>query len=382
MAEPRRYRDGWRVQLKVNGKPVAFLGRTKKEAAQKAAEAQLKLGKGLSIAVKQDTFGQWRERWEAIKAPSISRTRMENYRSAARNYLTPLDPMPINKIRLADVQLIFSGLELSSSRLGDIRTVCNGVFALTVRNRIIDYNPMPDVILPKRKPKSVYRDALTQQEREQVEALEHRGRLPAMVMMYAGLRPEEMIPLLWTDIDLPARVLRINKTVERAGNQYIQKNSGKTQAAMREVPIPEKLAAFLRLEKENATTLLLCPDSKGQLMSVTGWRRLWDSWLNAFNYAYGDFSGCKDIPHDEQGRPVYKRGAPGKLPLVVRHITPYWFRHTYCSLLYQAGIDVRTTMEWMGHVRIETTLGIYTHLDKQQKNKDAEKLDQLLVEKR
>lgn len=382
MAEPKRYRNGWRVQLKINGKPMAFLGRTKKEAAQKAAEAQLKLGKGLSIAAKQETFGQWRERWEAIKAPSVSSGRMEAYRSAAKNYLSELDPMPIDKIRLADVQLIFSGLKLSASRLGDIRTVCNGVFALAVRNRIIDYNPMPDVIMPKRKPKSNGRDALTEEERNQVESLEHRGRLPAMVMMYAGLRPEEVIPLLWSDIDLGERILRVNKTVERHSNQYIQKNSGKTQAAMRKVPIPEKLAGFLRQEKKKATTLLLCPDSKGRMMTVKGWQRLWESWLNAFNYIYGDFSGCKDVPHDDNGRPVQKRFAPGKLPLVVRHITPYWFRHTYCTLLYQAGVDVRTTMEWMGHVRIETTLGIYTHLDKQQKNNSAEKLDKLLVGKR
>ena len=382
MAEPKRYRNGWRVQLKINGKPMAFLGRTKKEAAQKAAEAQLKLGKGLSIAAKQETFGQWRERWEAIKAPSVSSGRMEAYRSAAKNYLSELDPMPIDKIRLADVQLIFSGLKLSASRLGDIRTVCNGVFALAVRNRIIDYNPMPDVIMPKRKPKSNGRDALTEEERNQVESLEHRGQLPAMVMMYAGLRPEEVIPLLWSDIDLGERILRVNKTVERHSNQYIQKNSGKTQAATRKVPIPEKLAGFLRQEKKKATTLLLCPDSKGRMMTVKGWQRLWESWLNAFNYIYGDFSGCKDVPHDDNGRPVQKRFAPGKLPLVVRHITPYWFRHTYCTLLYQAGVDVRTTMEWMGHVRIETTLGIYTHLDKQQKNNSAEKLDKLLVGKR
>lgn len=380
MAEPKRYRNGWRVQLKINGKPVAFLGRTKKEAAQKAAEAQIKLGKGLSIAAKQDTFGQWRERWEAIKAPSVSSGRMEAYRSAAKNYLSDLDPMPIDKIRLADVQLIFSGLKLSASRLGDIRTVCNGVFALAVRNRIIDYNPMPDVIMPKHKEKETERDALTEEEREQVEALEHRGRLPAMVMMYAGLRPEEVIPLLWTDVDLKNDVIKINKTVERQGSQYIQKNSGKTQAAMRKVPIPEKLAVFLRQEKKKATTLLLCPDRKGQMMSVIGWRRLWESWLNTFNYVFGDFSGCKDVPHDANGRPVQKRFAPGKLPLVVRRITPYWFRHTYCTMLYQAGVDVKTTMEWMGHTRIETTLGIYTHLDKN-KRKSTEKLDQMLSQK-
>ncbi len=378
MAEPKRYKDRWRVKLYHQGKQISVYGTTRKECAKKAEEVRLKLGKGLDLTAQKDTFGQWYARWEKMKAPSVSRGRMECYRSAAQNYLQELMPLEMGKIRYADVQEVFSGLSLSKSRMGDIRGVLNGVFDLAVRSRVIDSSPCQALLLPKAETSKSQRDALTPEEIKQVEELDHRGRLPAMIMLYAGLRPEEMIPLLWTDIDLEHREIHIAKSVERKGNEYALKAGGKTQAATRTVSIPERLCAFLRQEKKKATGLLVFPGKDGKTVTVTAWRRLWESWLNAFNYAYGDFSGCLDIPHDSSGRPIQKRCAPGKLPLVVRHITPYWFRHTYCTLLYQAGVDVREAMELMGHTRIETTLGIYTHLDKKYKRRCLNKLDEYI----
>ena len=47
-------------------------------------------------------------------------------------------------------------------------------------------------------------------------------------------------------------------------------------------------------------------------------------------------------------------------------------------MLYLAGVDVLTAKEQAGHADISTTLGIYTHLDKQHKLRNLDKLNLFL----
>jgi integrase len=48
--------------------------------------------------------------------------------------------------------------------------------------------------------------------------------------------------------------------------------------------------------------------------------------------------------------------------------------------MYEAGIDVLTAQEQMGHSDVKTTLAIYTHLDSQHKKKNVSKLNDYLAE--
>jgi site-specific recombinase XerD len=46
------------------------------------------------------------------------------------------------------------------------------------------------------------------------------------------------------------------------------------------------------------------------------------------------------------------------------------FRHTYATILYNAGVDVKSAQRFLGHADINVTLKIYTHLSAQ-KEQDA-----------
>ncbi len=72
-----------------------------------------------------------------------------------------------------------------------------------------------------------------------------------MIMMYAGLRKSELIPLQWTDIDLSGKTIKVARFVEFSGNQAKVKNYGKSESAKRIVYIPDVLVDYLKGAKHD-----------------------------------------------------------------------------------------------------------------------------------
>jgi len=52
-------------------------------------------------------------------------------------------------------------------------------------------------------------------------------------------------------------------------------------------------------------------------------------------------------------------------------MTVHGFRHTHCSLLFEAGVSIKDVQERMGHTDIKTTMNIYAHVTEQRKEKTA-----------
>ena len=51
-------------------------------------------------------------------------------------------------------------------------------------------------------------------------------------------------------------------------------------------------------------------------------------------------------------------------------------RHTYATMLYDAGVDVKTAQDFLGHADQTVTMNIYTHLSTQKKDKAIHALQQ------
>lgn len=97
---------------------------------------------------------------------------------------------------------------------------------------------------------------------------------------------------------------------------------------------------------------------------------MWESYLTDLNIKYGDFSPFQNKPKSKFD--------PVSVPFVIPPITAHWLRHTFCTMMYLAGVDILTAKNQMGHSDIKTTLEIYTHLDAIHKRKAMNKMDDYL----
>lgn len=367
-----KMRSDGRYQSKIylgNGKYKYVMANSKKELEEKCLQVRIALNKGIDVAAQNDSFGQWSQQWIDLKYNEVSYGRYTSYK-ANLEHLKPLFDYTITKLRPIDFQNCFYALKKEGLALATIKgckCAARQVFNLAISNRVIDYNPVDFAKLPKDAPKETRR-ALTQEEIQWILDTPHRAQTPAMVMLYAGLRRGEAIPLTWDCVDLNNKTIFVKQSIETTEEGLAVKEGGKTQSATRTVNIPDILVEYLRNTERKCE--YVCPSARNKMMSLTAWRRMWESYLNVLNFKYGE--------HNKQ---VSSRFAPEKLPFTIPNITAHWLRHTYITMLYQAGVDVLTAKEQAGHANISTTLSIYTHLDQTHKRKQIDKLNDYINQK-
>lgn len=376
--------DG-RVQSRVylgDGKYKYVYAANNKELQEKVTELKTKLGKGIDLTAENDTFGYWAERWIELKKMDVSAKRWSSY-EYRRHYLDELADFPISKIKSAQIQSIIvrlatspseaTGKPLARQTLINLKNIACQIFRLAIDNRVMDFNPADGVKVPKETEKEI-REPISEEQQRWIRETPHRAQTAAMIMLYAGLRRGELMALSWQDIDLNAHSITVCKAMEFAGNTGTIVNATKSESGMRTVYIPDVLVDYLR--KQPQTNFLLSCQTDGKPHSETSWRRMWNSYMTTLNKKYADLGKAQAIiANAEQAK---KKPGPKKLPMLIPVFTPHQLRHTYITMLYLAGVDVLTAKEQAGHADISTTLGIYTHLDKQHKLRNLDKLNLFL----
>lgn len=380
----RTQREDGRFGAKIStgdGKYKYVYAPSEKELEQKIREVEKRRDRGLDLSADRDSFGYWVQKWLKIKKSEVS-AKYYDCCSSAADKLDVLSPVEIVDLRATDLQEILidltsatspkTGRQYARRTIKLVKDVAASVMELAIENRVIEFNPFAKVKVPKNAKEAVEREALTEEQREWVDNTPHRAQTAAMIMLYAGLRRGELLPLKWCDIDLENKTIDINKSVEYVNGSAHIKKGGKTKAAVRTVFIPQKLVDYLK-PLQGAPFELVCPSARGVLMSDTSWRRLWESYMCDLNIKYGKWEN--QINGSKAPKSKY---APEKLPMVIETFTAHQLRHTYITMLYMAGIDVLTAKEQAGHADIQTTLGIYTHLNAEYKRQNLSKFDQFL----
>ena len=361
-----RYQVSVYVGVNEQGKKQykSVYGKTQREVLRKADELRLKIGKGMDINSERDTFSVWRERWIDQKKLSVAEKSLQSCQSCTDYINGKLGDTELPKIKPAHIQKVITDMYAegySKSTLTKTLQFTSQIFKLAIINRVTDFNPTIAVTIPQHAPVQ-HRTALTEEQQYWVRETPHRAQTAAMIMMYAGLRRGELIPLLWSDIDLDERTISVNKSVEYPHSKPQVKIGAKTDAGTRVVSIPIILAEYLRAQPNRKG--LVVPSARGTMMSTDAWRRLWSSYMTDLNIKYGY--------HGKESK--FTKG----LAMLIEPFTAHQLRHTYATLLYLSGVDVLTAKEQLGHADIKTTLGIYTHLDARYKKKALNKLDDYL----
>ena len=366
-----RYKVAVYIGVKDDKKQYKYVyGKTQKEANIKAEELKVSMRKGVDITALGDSFETWANHWLVFKRDEgVSTDRYNSLSTRAGVWIDNLGRYQINQIRPFELQsVLFSiaaknpktGKPMSKKTIKEYIQVINSIFNFAHENRVLEYNPATKLKIPQTAVEPVQRRALTLEERQRVMEFEHRAKPSAMLMMLSGLRRGEATALQWNDIDFVNNKISVTKSYNFKTNDFKAPKNGKARV----VSVPQILIDYLKTLPR--TSLYVLTNAKGKMMTDDSWKRLYQSYMNDMNLQYG-FDGKAPSKY-----------SPIKIPMVISPFTPHELRHTFCTIMYEAGLDAITAKDQMGHADIQTTLSIYTHLSNQHRDNQMDKLDRFL----
>ncbi|MBR0205169.1 MAG: site-specific integrase [Clostridia bacterium] len=208
------------------------------------------------------------------------------------------------------------------------------------------------------------RQPITEEQRELIlNTWEgHRMGVPALIMLYCGLRRGEMLALLWSDIDFKAKTLSVSKSADMPTNATTVKKP-KTKAGTRIVPIPDAILPALQKARREAISMYVCPAvNTGDIMSAQAYSEAWKSYMHYLNIEAGGRDRSRSNPK----------------VVAMESFTAHQLRHSYATMLYDADVDVKTAQKLLGHADFSVTMKIYTHLSAEKETAGIEKLNEHL----
>ena len=362
-----RYRVRVYLGLKDGKKQYkAVYGRTQKEADRKAEELKVSMRKGIDISASNDSFEVWANYWLTSKRHEVSADRYTTLMSRSALWIDSLKSAQISQIKPFELQTIlfsiaaknpYTDAPMAKKTIRGYVQVINAIFDFAMDNRVIDFNPASKLKIPQTAPPATQRRALTEEERQRVMEFEHRAKPSAMLMMLSGLRRGEATALQWNDIDFVNNKISVTKSYNFKQKEFKVPKNGKSRV----VSVPQILIDYLKTLPK--TSVFVLTNAKGGMMTEDSWKRLYQSYMLDMNIKYG-FGGA-----------INKYDNTADIPMVINTFTAHELRHTFCTIMFEAGIDAMTAKEQMGHSDIQTTLSIYTHLSSQHKEQQVNKLD-------
>lgn len=284
--------------------------------------------------------------FKTYKENKLRSTTLRGYRSNFRKHIFPaLGHLRIDEVT-PDVlqQFMMDRQYLARNTLHTMMALISEMLDYAVEDGLLPKNPAASKRLFNPSNKKDRRRALTLEEIQDVikqlyetDNLEHRRILA--LMLFTGMRRGEVLGLKWEDIDFKKGAISVNKAVSYSSNQPILSTT-KTHNGIRTIPLNPQLRELLK------------------------------------PYGTEGFIIGGDKPLTKM---VYDR--------IFRHIrekfdlhgaTAHVFRHTYLSMLNQAGVDPKTIQAIGGHGNFMLTYDLYVHSNRSQIMDAGKKVNELL----
>ena len=311
----------------------------------------------------QEVYEQWLENYQNnVKESTLAKT-MDEFRL---NILPHFSDLIISKIKPNYIQKIVNGWHKQFKKYRLVYNYFCLVMEYAKLHDYIKHDPCEKVSVPTKKLdygiEKKTKDFYDKEELQVfLEVVEKNDRLKWYAMFrllaFSGIRRGELLALTWSDINLKANTLSITKTLAEGKERRLIVQTPKTKASIREISLDDLTIHTLRRWRTEQAELLL-------------------------GFGYNAMQPDQLIFSNSKNNSFLNLGAPrNALARICRQneidmINIHGFRHTHCSLLFEAGVPMKDVKERLGHSDIQTTMNIYTHVTQSSRDKSAEKFAQ------
>lgn len=365
-------------QKMIDGARISITASNLAELRQQENELLCRIDKGGSLKSRNPrmTLNEYFDFWmETFAKSGRKATTCTNYKSYYNTHVRKgIGKKSIAKITKVDCQKIINELAdkgKAHSTLTNLKSCLNVVFECALDDEIILKNPVKNIKLPQTGSKK--RGAIKEQHiRIFMDYVRNNPQYsyayPAFVVLFnMGVRIGEMAALTWDAVDFKKNVISVDKTV----NRYRKADYGftmavaspKSETSDRTIPMNNTVKmTLLELRMRSGVSDVRLPyvDDAGRIQSyISGF-----VFLNSIGNVWSEPSFLSLIKRItvQLNKEAAVRGTEQ-----IEDFCPHMARHTYTSLAYSAGADIKAVSEILGHASTSVTLDTYTHLTEEKK---------------
>lgn len=289
------------------------------------------------------------EEWLKYKKNTVKKSTYYNYSYSVAKYLYPsFAGKNITKIKNYNNFIEELSDTLSPKTVRDIVTKLKEIINFYEEEHNTKLN-IKKMSLPKMNKKEI--QILSNKEKQKLEkyCIEQNSlkSLGILICLNTGLRIGEVCALRWENVDFETRRIHVEKTIERIYSKEENKtiviiDTPKSITSVRTIPINSKLYNILKQirGKSKKTDFVLTGSS--------------EHYVEPRNYQY----------HFKE---ILKRSKVKKYKF-------HTLRHTFATNCIEAGMDIKSLSEILGHADVSITLNIYVHSSDKAKRKYLEKI--------
>ena len=331
----KRRKDGYYQKLiTVDGKKKMVYGKTEKEV-----EKKVYLLTERNIPIRSKKLFYWIDVFED-SIQHLSYNSIDAYKAPIKDVKEYFGNIDITTINAFDIERFINTLVDKGYARQTINyrlLVLKKTFKEAVKSEVMYNNPADLVELP-RGLKQTERKPLSDKT---VDKIKKSNDLLLYSYLYTGARRNEILALSYDNqelnyIDFENKTISINKQLDFHTMTF---KTPKTKSGIRTIPLLEPFEKLL-LAQNRKHGLVFHKD--GKPLTKNEFRRLWENSIK---------------PMDE-------------------NFTTHQLRHSYATILFNAGIDAKIAQKILGHSKINVTLDIYTHIKKTNIDEATEKLNE------
>lgn len=305
-------------------------------------------------------FAEIAEKWLFNVSLKVKQSTHANYSAMLKNHILPL--IGGYRIQMLTTEIID---QFAKDMLHNGRKDGNGGLSpktvrdmLSLIKNVLDYAKIENIIstslkitYPKREQKPIR--VLSKEEQFALEKIlitqPDIFKIAVLLCLYTGLRIGEICAMQWEDISLEQGIVSVKRTLQRVKNTNRDINSKtrilidtpKSQSSMRDIPLPDFLIIFLSQ---------FHPEHNQFFLSGDGFDYIEPRTLQNHFKKYVMLAGI----------------APANYHSI---------RHTFATRCVEAGVDIKSLSEILGHADVNITLNRYVHSSLEQKRENINKLE-------